>query len=144
MSTSRLCGGGLLDRATAVWPHAVIRLRAKETGSEYVRPAAFVFDAADGFAWVEPQYIDPYGPSSPALHVRQATIEADGEGFRFDGPGWYGAIEMYEPSAEQLRDVGYCLERFEEWLAEEGKTAAGERAAVRRLIEADLTGETRE
>lgn len=130
-----------LDEATAAWPHAVIRLRDKQGGAEYTRPAAFVFDAVGGFAWVEPQYVDPYGASSPALHVRQATIEPEGEGFRFDGPGCSGTIEPYEPSAEQLRDVGYCLERFGEWLAEEKKTAAEERAAVQAMIERDLAGE---
>lgn len=131
-----------LDEATAIWPHAVIRLRDKQGGAQYTRPAAFVFDAAGGFAWVEPQYIDTYGASSPALHVREATIEPEGEGFRFEGPGWAGTIEPYEPTVEQLEAIGYCLERFEEWLAEEKKTAAEERAAVRERIADDLAGIT--
>lgn len=130
----------MLDEATAGWPHAVVFIRSKETGAEYVRPAAFVFDTPGGFAWVEPQYIDPYGASSPALHIRQATIEPEGAGFRFDGPEWDGRIEEYEANPDQIEGVGYCLEQYDRWLAAEKKTAAQERAAVLAMIADDLAG----
>ncbi len=129
----------MIDELTKDWPHAIVVLTAKDRDSEYRRPAAFAFDAKDGFAWVEPQYIDPYGASSPALHIVEATLQQRGIEILFDGPEWSGYIAPYTDETDL---VGNSLERYKEWLREQGKTAAEERNVVRRMIAADLDGRT--
>lgn len=118
----------------AAWPHAIIYLEPAEGGATMRRPAAHVFQADRGFAWVEPQYTDPAGAATPALHyVRATTIEGSASGgYTFSGPRWRGFVVPYEDS--DATTLGPAIERYREWLAEQKKTVAAERAEVWDMI----------
>ena len=53
-----------------IWPNGTIMSR----------PGLFVFPTADGFAWVEPAYLEP-SPSRSAFHRAYGTIKMTSDGF---------------------------------------------------------------
>ncbi len=121
-----------LEAGTRDWPGAVIAITSPG-GATMFRPAAFVFDAPGGLAWVEPSYADPWGAATPALHVFQATREAWNAFVLADGRR-LGVL----PYADDADLVGDGLEWFRDWLRAEGRTWQQERARVLALIEGAL------
>lgn len=104
----------------------------EQGGQTIRRPAAFIFDLPDGVAWVEPSYADPYGASSPALHIRRGR-PVDGQPDSLQGDGWILSVgPAYPPELED--GVGLPLAWFADYLASTGRTYDEERERVRELI----------
>lgn len=80
-----------------------------------VRPAAFVYQTADGLAWIEPSFADPFGAASSALHFRAGTMEDEpGGGVRVGGL----VVLPYQDDADL---VGDALDWFARWVADSGE-----------------------
>jgi hypothetical protein len=122
-----------LEDLTGDWLGAVVIYR-QAGANDLVFPAAFLFDAPDGVAWVEPSYADPIGAASPAFHRRQGQRTAPG---RFVGNGWTIDLLPYDP-AEDRDLIGDALDWFAGWLKAEGRTWAQERERVRALVADEL------
>lgn len=126
----------MLEQRVAEWPFAVVYMVGKAKGEEHARAAAFVFDTPDGFAFVEPGYLDPFD-AGHRFHRIACTLdesEADSGVIGFRGALWQGRLERYDPeSAEHVRAVGLALTEFEAYLAErhKGATLDEERAELR-------------
>ncbi len=117
---------------------AVFIMSAENSRIEVMRPAAFVYPAPGGFAWVEPSYADPYGAGSPALHVRYGTIEPRHRGFVCRGGGKLIAVEPY------IDDDDLPLEWFARYLKENGLQWIDERERVRKLISPSIESHANE
>lgn len=106
----------MIEDIVKAWPYAVVYLEADNPDLNHARAAAFVFDTPDGFAFVDPSYIDPYGASHCFHRIRCTLDLTDLEMgvIRFAGKGvWSGRIERYDPdSAAHKRIVGEGLDDF--------------------------------
>lgn len=127
----------MIEETMKGWPFAVVYLKDK-IGTDIAVPATFCYDTPDGFAFVEPGYMDPYSGRS-CFHRIVATVYQDSEAFTFDGPEWSGRVEQYEPTAAQLERIGYALEQFEEAHQEAGLNLDAERERVKGLVGFDLS-----
>lgn len=112
--------------------------------AQFIRPAAFVFEASDGaLLWVEPGYDDEYGPGSPALHRSTEPAEeiagAPGSPTIFKGstPHW-SATAFPADEAALNGESGKSLRRFLEGLTADGTTWEAERERVREMIRQEL------
>lgn len=123
------------DIAASWTAGAVVVVEARQaTGRPpaLARPAAFVFPTAQGLAWVEPQYADPAGAGTNALHTRAGTVQVVGTLLVLDAEGERITALPYDP--EEDRDlVGQAMEWWAGWLADTGEEFATERARVRDL-----------
>lgn len=126
----------MIEATAAAWPFAIVELRGD--GAPLYVPAALLYDTPDGFAIVTPAYKDPNGAGGHNFHRIVASVRKAGEGFEFAGPEWSGTIEPYEPSSEQLRQVGMALEWFEGYLEQQGVDLAEERERVKGILGPDL------
>jgi hypothetical protein len=104
------------------------------------RSAAFVFDLpGGGFAWVEPAYRDPFGPASPAAHMRpRASVVLLNEafpniGFSYADPETGEKGMLYPWRRDDLPGAPE-LEAFSDTLAAEGIDPRAERERVRPAI----------
>lgn len=137
MGRAEECREVILENLTKKWAGTIIMVFPPGGGAPLVRYAAFVFDLkAGGFAWVEPSYLDPLGPSSPALHKRPGASVALfserrqdlGASFVDDDTGERGMIyEWVRSDPPPVRE----LEAFEDALKELGTTAGAERERIR-------------
>ena len=130
----------MLEERVAQWPFAVVYMEGKAEGEEHARAAAFVFDTPDGFAFVEPGYLDPFDAGHRFHRVvctfKGSVYGANGqpEQIAFEGPQWKGRLERYDvDNPEHVRAVGLALDGFESYVAErhKGATLEEERAALR-------------
>lgn len=126
----------MIEKLLGTEGYAVARLTNKVTGARIVLGAAHVFDAADGFALVTPDYLSASLAGQNSLHRITATLQADGE---FDGPEWAGSLELYEPTAEQLLAVGYALEWYDDEIKARNLTTEGERLRLRAELASELS-----
>lgn len=124
------------------WSLSVVWLRDQQAGTELARPAAFVFGTPDGFAFVEPAYLDPddSGRRFHRVHARVLEVELGGETvLAFDGEEWLGRIERYTASEAQREKVGDGLTRFAAYLQErKDRTVEEERERLRKHLAEDL------
>lgn len=130
----------MVEEIVATWPFAVVYLNGKAKGQDHARAAAFVFDTPDGFAFVEPGYLDPFD-AGHRFHRIVCTFKGRvydpagvPEQVAFAGPTWEGRLERYDAgNAEHVRAVGLALDGFAEYLAErhKGATLEEERAELR-------------
>jgi len=127
----------VIEAMTVGWPFAVARLRSKIGPTSISVACAFCFDTPDGFAFVEPSYADPHN-TGHAFHRIVASLEVFDDGFAFDGPEWSGTVECYEPTAQQIREIGGALEWFEGHLEQNGIVIADERARIKATLAEDL------
>lgn len=92
-----------------------------------IRPAAFVYQTADGLAWIEPSVADPQGAATPALHFRAGQL--------IDEPG--GGVRVVEsgvvvlPYGDDADLIGDALEWFARWLSDTGANWDDQREALR-------------
>lgn len=113
-------------------PYALVTLRSgPDDQHPIVRPAALLYDTPDGFAWIEPGYLDPWGAASPALHFVEAAIEETSDGFVFAGAHWQGTIVFLEdleadPYARPLAWYATELERTGKRWSEEHESLRGQ------------------
>jgi hypothetical protein len=121
-----------LEEGTRDWPGATIAIT--EGDDTMFRPAAFVFDVPGGVAWVEPNYADPAGASSPGFHVWRGDRK---EWSVFTRPnGSRLSVLRYDQDHRDL--IGDALDWFADWLKAEGRTWAEERERVRALVADEL------
>lgn len=126
-----------VERAVAPWPYAIVHLENKLSGLRVDAPAALVFDTPDGFAFLEPGYLDPYNAEN-RLHRIVCRVGSVNDGdaepleLTFAGPEWEGHLRRYvggEPA----------LDRYAALLLEErGRTVAEEHAHQRTRLAEDL------
>lgn len=122
------------------WPGAILLVFREGTDAPLTRFAAFVYDLDEGgFAWVEPSYLDPLGPSSPALHKRPRADVAYlserrpelGASFVDVESGERGMIYAWDrDDPPPVPD----LEAFEAALKQAGMSRQAERERIRREV----------
>jgi hypothetical protein len=129
----------ILENLTKDWRGALL-LIFRGDDPPIVRPAAFLFDMPlEGFAWVEPHYLDPLGPTSPALHSRPAASlsylsERRPElGLSFVDPETGERGMIYEWVPDDLPRAP-ALDEFAAQLKAEGRTMQGERERLRTSV----------
>jgi hypothetical protein len=112
---------------TRGWRGIVIGLDMPD-GKRMYRPACFLFDTADGFAWIEPSYFDP-PVSAPAIHEVTGgawSFSADVVGFegRIGADAVEGDMQPYRPEIDGPV-IGEALDWWlREFLPQSGKTIA--------------------
>jgi hypothetical protein len=123
------------------WPGAVVLIWQEGFPSPAKRAAAFLYDLpGGGFAWVEPSYLDAFGPASPASHMRpRATLRLINEnvpemGFAFEDPEDTREHGMVYPYRRDDSAPVPELEAFAASLAASGTTLAAERERIRPAI----------
>lgn len=111
-----------------------------QTGEATMRPALFVFVTPDGFAWVEPAYLEPT-PSREAFHRVRGTLTMSSTGFSVEGVD--GRSYVAGAIADLEEGVGTDLRDVLTWAAREiesqGHTLDEERERVRLLLGDELT-----
>lgn len=123
-----------LEKAAAGWTAGAL-VFVQQGDEVTVRPAAFVFAAPGGMAWVEPAYAGLFGAPSGALHERVGVLAAEGLGFVLTAEnGERVTVLPYDPQAGDGDLVGGALEWFAEHLATTGQAWEVERERVRQLI----------
>lgn len=128
-----------LEPFAAQWKGAVITIIISGASEPALRPAAFVFETPDGFAWVEPSYADPWGSSSPSYHQRVGKFEPSEAGFVATVSDVEGvAVARYEPNDSHL--IGDAIDWFTDWLKAEGRTWQEERERVRERVRVNWEG----
>ena len=130
-----------LERVVSGWPLSVVWLEDVQTGLDYVRPGAFVFETRDGFAFVEAGYLDPNDAGHRFRRVVCAldASDADADVVRFSGPEYTGRIERYRGTAAQNARVGDGFGRVPDLVrAKSGRTMAEEHARLRAHLARDL------
>lgn len=110
-----------------------------QAGEASMRPALFVFTTPDGFAWVEPAYLE-LAPSREAFHRVRGTLTMQPDGFLCEAAD--GRAYMVAP-VDQLEDgVGQDLRQTLTWAAREiearGSTLDEQREWVRQLLGEEL------
>lgn len=110
-----------------------------QAGEAIMRPALFVFSTPDGFAWVEPCYLEPV-PSREAFHRVRGTLALSSSGFSVEGAD--GRSYAVSPVDELEDGVGADLREVLDWAAREvgmqGHTMDEERDRVRQLLGDEL------
>ncbi len=99
-----------------------------------IRPAAFVYAIRGGFAWVEPSYADPYGASSPSLHIRSGEIQESGAGFTLHLGQGRITVYQFDERDPAMEDDAYPLRWFANHLKDNGIQWQVERERIRELI----------
>lgn len=123
---------GNAEALFSTWADGAVVVIQSSDETIATRPAAFVFETADGIAWVEPSYVDPWGASSTAFHARAGTVEILGAGVRCIGERETITLLRYDPDED--RDlVGDALAMWAGYLAMSGLTFDEERARIRAL-----------
>jgi hypothetical protein len=110
-----------------------------QAGEATMRPGLFVFTTPDGFAWVEPAYLEP-APSRESFHRVRGSLTLLPAGFELDGED---GRRYLVGSLDDLEDgVGADLRQVCDWADAEirraGGTMAGERERLRQLLAAEL------
>ena len=106
-----------------------------QSGEATMRPALFVFTTPDGFAWVEPCYLEPT-PSRNAFHRVRARLTLSAGGFTAEGEDGRAYIvapldSLEDGAGADLREVCAWAERE---LEAQGRTLDEERDRVRLLL----------
>ena len=124
-----------LEQASATWKAGAI-VQINDGARIYCRPALFVFALPiGGSCWIEPSYLDPNGPGSPAYHMTAGKIEnvspseTGPQFFDLKGGGSWVAT-AYPADDEDPKD---CLESLAAGFAElkrRGATWESERARI--------------
>ncbi len=130
-----------LEEVVARWPYAVVHLHSKVSAQSIEVPAAQVFTCPDGFAFLEPGYLDPDGAEHRFHRIAcqlAGTIsgtDLEPERLAFDGPEWEGWLQRYYmPGGSEP-----ALERYAAQLLEQrGRTVAEEHAHQRQHLAEDL------
>lgn len=108
-------------------------------GEVTTRPALFVYTTPDGFAWVEPAYLEPV-PSREAFHRVRARLTMLPGGFSAEGEDGRGYVVAPLDSLED--GAGADLVAVCAWAEEEirraGRTLDEERDRVRLLLGDEL------
>lgn len=129
----------MIEDLLATYPPAVVWLHDKASSRDVPRSAAFVFVTPDGFAYVEPAYLDPYDCAHRFHRVEAKLTVSDGRVVSFDGPEWSGRLEPYTGSAAQVEAIGDGLERFPaELKLRKGRSHDEERERLRWHLAEDL------
>jgi len=110
-----------------------------QSGEANMRPALFVFTTPDGFAWVEPAYLEPT-PSREAFHRVRARLTLQPGGFTAEGEDGrtylVAALDTLEDGAgADMREA--CAWAARE-LEQQGRTLDEERDRVRLLLGDEL------
>lgn len=122
-----------LEAEAAGWRGAVVMVL--EGAGSMARAAAHVYEAAGGIAWVEPQYLDPWGAAVPAFHSRAGRVEpmsGGAWGLRSAGGDLLLFVAPYDPEdhADLVGDsIVWLVGRIDEL----GLDWQAEREQVRRL-----------
>lgn len=108
-------------------------------GEVTTRPALFVFTTPDGFAWVEPAYLEPV-PSREAFHRVRASLTLSADGF--SAAGVDGRDYLVAPLDSLEDGVGADLRAACDWgrreIEAQGHTLDEERDRVRLLLGDEL------
>lgn len=111
-----------------------------QAGEALMRPGLFVFTTPDGFAWVEPSYLEPV-PSREAFHRVRGALTMNSSGFSVEAVD--GRTYIVGPIADLEDDVGADLRQVCEWASREieaqDRTLDAERDRVRQLLGDELT-----
>ncbi len=99
-----------------------------------VRPAAFIYAIRGGFVWVEPSYADPYGASSPGLHIRSGEIQEKNNGFKLCVAGSEIEVYPFDERDPATKNDAEPLRWFANYLRENGLQWQAERERARKLI----------
>ncbi len=99
-----------------------------------VRPAAFIYAIRGGLAWVEPYYADPYGASSPGLHIRSGEIQEKNDGFELRGSSSEIKVYPFDERDPATKNDAEPLRWFANYLRENSLQWQAERERVRKLI----------
>jgi hypothetical protein len=106
------------------------------------RPALFVFTTPDGFAWVEPSYLEPIPAPQPAFHrVTGEVVMGAGEVSLDTAENWQFTAAAYEGEILALdRDgsIGAALAWAAQQLADQGATMDEERERLKAELADDL------
>lgn len=130
----------MIEAMTKEWPFAVIEATVKASGTKIVAAAAFCFTTEDGFAFVDPQYLDPNSAGGHFFHRIEAEISPGQNVLTFDGPDLRGTITRYTGTADQILRSGVNMEGLEQLIAEQGRTIDEEREQLQGLLQVDLRG----
>jgi hypothetical protein len=123
-----------LDEEAAGWAGGAV-VQVTQDGETTFRPALFVYALpAGGVAWIEPSYLDPNGPGSPAFHVAagpvvDVTPAGTADAF-FEAPGTGWAATVYRADDEDAPDVIEALRVALAELQRRGTTWEDERARL--------------
>jgi hypothetical protein len=128
----------VINEVAEQWSGAVITMTEKGVEGTMTMPAAHVFDADGGFAFIDPDYFYAETAHLNNFHRIAGEITKDGDGFRFTGPRFSGTIQPWEASVEQLRTAGDALYRLEYNIEEAGATFASERAQAFAILRDEL------
>lgn len=112
-----------------IWPNGTIMSR----------PGLFVFPTPDGFAWVEPAYLEP-SPSRSAFHRAYGTIKMTSDGFIVENEDGttYSVEPLPAPEQGVASDCVAACAWGQAQIKEAGKTMDQERDALRKLLREDL------
>lgn len=104
-----------------------------------VRPAMFVYATAQGFAWVEPGYVDPMASRSP-VHFVDGTLTLQADGFTCEDAAGVRyvvrSIDDLEPGVDD--SLRQAMDQAEQAMKDAGTTPAAERERMRAVVEAEL------
>lgn len=110
-----------------------------QSGEATMRPALFVFTTPDGFAWVEPAYLEP-APSREAFHRVRGRLTASASGFSVESED--GRAYLVAPAADLEDGAGQDIRDVLAWAAREieaqDRTLDQERERVRQLLGDEL------
>lgn len=125
-----------LEEVVSKWEKGALVLILSTSSASILltRPAAFVYAIRGGFAWVEPSYADPYGASSPGLHIRSGEIQEKNDGFKLRAGGSEIEVYPFDERDPATQDDAEPLLWFAHHLRESGLQWQAERERVRKLI----------
>lgn len=110
-----------------------------------VRPAAFVWQTAQGIAWLEPGYLSAEPSGRPMFHTFTGAREDMPQGLVVTGERGTALVFDAEAAADSAdlvpADVAEDLERFRSALDEAGVTWEDERARMALQLADDLEAE---
>lgn len=112
---------------------------ARPGGDTDLRPGLFVYPTADGFAWVEPGYLEP-DPSREAFYRATGTLQLQANGFTLDAQD--GKYYVVGALADLDEGTGADLKAACAWARQQieaaGSTMDAERDRLRLLLADDL------
>ena len=110
-----------------------------QAGEFTTRPGLFVFTTPDGFAWVEPAYLEP-APTREAFHRVRARVTMTASGFTAEGED--GRSYLVAPLDTLEDGAGADLREVCAWAVREieaaGRTVDEERDRLRLQLGAEL------
>lgn len=110
-----------------------------QAGEALMRPGLFVFTTPDGFAWVEPSYLEPV-PSREAFYRVRGALTMTSSGFTVEAAD--GRTYIVGPIDDLEDGVGADLREVCAWAAREleaqGRDLDEERDRVRLLLGDEL------